>query len=516
VACDGPNPERPGEAEKVAATRAVIEAEIDWPCQIECLYSETNQGCGVSVSHAINWFFSHVEEGIILEDDCVPHPDFFPYCEELLERYRNDTRIWCISGSNFQNGRWRGNGSYYFSRYPHSWGWATWRHRWSHYDADLSQWPALKESGLLGSIFENPREARYWTRIWDRLLWEGKPDSWAYKWALTCLLHGGLTALPNRNLVCNVGFGNDASHTKDQTLQRPIHQGLGQLLHPELILRDLAADRYTFSTVFDSTLKARLANRIKRLGQPCIQSQPPRESSSRQDPFTIVTTLRSLANPYWLPRKNIENAIASFQPLVHGNTLDFGCGSMPYKHCFPHVSAYTGLELDHSLAKGKTIRKGNVYFYDGSRLPFPDNTFDAVVSFQVLEHVQNAKHSIAELKRVSKPGAIFLLTAPLLWPEHETPHDYRRFTRWSYQSLCAECGLEVKHIQPLGTIYDVLIVFFLDYVSTHRSPLMRMLSGLLAPGCIALAFLLGRMDRWARRYDRFSYLDALVVASVPL
>jgi hypothetical protein len=108
------------------------------------------------------------------------------------------------------------------------------------------------------------------------------------------------------------------------------------------------------------------------------------------------------------------------------------------------------------------------------------------------------------------------LTAPLLWPEHETPHDYRRFTRWSYQSLCAECGLEVKHIQPLGTIYDVLIVFFLDYVSTHRSPLMRMLSGLLAPGCIALAFLLGRMDRWARRYDRFSYLDALVVASVPL
>ena len=107
VACDGPSPERPGEAEKVAATRAVIEHEINWPCKIERLYSDVNQGCRLGVSRAITWFFEQVEEGIILEDDCVPHPDFFLYCTTLLERYRHDTRVWCISGNNFRDGQWR-------------------------------------------------------------------------------------------------------------------------------------------------------------------------------------------------------------------------------------------------------------------------------------------------------------------------------------------------------------------------------------------------------------------------
>ena len=124
VACDGPNPERFGEAEKVAATRAVIEHEIDWPCHIAHPYSDLNQGCRLGVRWPINWFFEQVEEGIILEDDCVPHPDFFPYCTNLLERYRHDTRVWCSRGNNFQNGQWRGDGRYYFSCYNHCWGWA--------------------------------------------------------------------------------------------------------------------------------------------------------------------------------------------------------------------------------------------------------------------------------------------------------------------------------------------------------------------------------------------------------
>jgi hypothetical protein len=250
VACDGPNPERPGEAEKVAATRQVIEQEIDWPCQIERLYSDVNQGCRLGVSRAITWFFEQVEEGIILEDDCVPHPDFFPYCASLLERYRHDTRVWCISGNNFQNGQWRGDGSYYFSRYNHCWGWASWRRCWQHYDADLSQWPALRDSALLDTIFEDPLERQYWSAIWQRLVNEGKPDSWAYRWTLTCLANGGLTALPNRNLVSNVGFGEDASHTTGVAEPTLADQSLGPLTHPQFVLRDGAADRYGFDHHF--------------------------------------------------------------------------------------------------------------------------------------------------------------------------------------------------------------------------------------------------------------------------
>jgi hypothetical protein len=250
VACDGPNPERPGEAEKVAATRAVIEHEIDWPCQIERLYSDVNQGCRLGVSRAITWFFEQVEEGIILEDDCVPHPDFFPYCTTLLERYRHDTRVWCISGNNFQNGQWRGDGSYYFSRYNHCWGWASWRRCWNHYDSDLSQWPALRESALLGTIFEDPLELNYWSGIWQRLLNTSEPDTWDYQWTFTCLANSGLTALPNRNLVSNVGFGEDATHTTGGAINTAISEGADPNRHPSFLLRDAVADRYTYNHVF--------------------------------------------------------------------------------------------------------------------------------------------------------------------------------------------------------------------------------------------------------------------------
>jgi hypothetical protein len=250
VACDGPNPKRTGEAEKVAATRAVIEHDIDWPCKIERFYSDENQGCRLGVSRAITWFFEHVEEGIILEDDCVPHIDFFHYCATLLDRYRDDTRVWCISGSNFQNGQWRGDGSYYFSRYNHCWGWASWRRCWQHFDADLEQLPILLNSGLLKTILEDPIEQAYWQRIWKRLFDLGKPDSWAYRWTFTCFINGGLTAVPNRNLVSNVGFGQDATHTIGKAVDTFIGVGIDPNIHPPFILRSCLADRYTFDNHF--------------------------------------------------------------------------------------------------------------------------------------------------------------------------------------------------------------------------------------------------------------------------
>ncbi|MCP9808497.1 glycosyltransferase family 2 protein [Cyanobium sp. HWJ4-Hawea] len=250
VACDGPNPSRPGEAEKVAATRRLIEEEIDWPCQINRLYSDVNQGCKLGVSRAITWFFEQVEEGIIVEDDCVPHPSFFAYCETLLDKYRLDTRVWCISGNNFQEGRWRGDGSYYFSRYNHCWGWASWRRCWQHYDRDLSKWPALRDSGLLTSIFPDPAERRHWSQIWQRLFDKDEPDTWDIQWLFTVLANGGLTASPNRNLVVNVGFGQDATHTTGASITMTASLGIDPHRHTLFQLQDHSADRFTFDHHF--------------------------------------------------------------------------------------------------------------------------------------------------------------------------------------------------------------------------------------------------------------------------
>jgi hypothetical protein len=247
VACDGPSPDRPGEAEKVLATREMIRHEIDWPCQVKHLYSDTNQGCCQGVSNAITWFFAQEEEGIVLEDDCVPHPDFFSYCEALLERYREDERVWCISGNNFQDGQWRGDGSYYFSRYPHCWGWASWRSRWCHYDVTLSLWPQFVECDLLSSIFTDARERFYWAEIWwQTYLQSMYATTWDYQWTFLCIANNGLTALPNRNLVSNIGFGAGATHTVNERDSSHCSHALGPLRHPTYQLRDELADRYTF------------------------------------------------------------------------------------------------------------------------------------------------------------------------------------------------------------------------------------------------------------------------------
>ena len=247
VACDGPNPERPGEAEKVAATRAVIEHEIDWTCKIERLFSDVNQGCRLGVSRAITWFFEQVEEGIILEDDCVPHPDFFPYCTTLLERYRHDTRVWSVCGSNFQLGRKRGSASYYLSIHGDSWGWATWKRAWLNYESAKEKWIAFRDSKKFEDVFVIPDERTYWTEILDRLFLEGKPSAWDYQWWCSSWMNHGLHAWPNVNLISNAGFNEEGTHTLRSFLFAGMKtQPMGQIAHPEFMVPCQEADLFAF------------------------------------------------------------------------------------------------------------------------------------------------------------------------------------------------------------------------------------------------------------------------------
>ncbi len=252
MACDGHDPERPSEAEKVAATREVIENEIDWPCQIERLYSDVNQGCRLGVSRAITWFFEQVEEGIILEDDCVPHPDFFSYCTTLLEHYRHDTRVWSVCGSNFQLGNKRGPASYYFSIYPDPWGWATWRRAWSNYSIADEKWPEIKASDFWSKgLFCSSIEVEYWNQIFDELCIRGKPNTWDYRWFLTCWSQHALHAWPNNSLIENNGFGEDATHTLGQNeFSLSSLEGLQGIIHPSFVAPNRTADEFAFSHRF--------------------------------------------------------------------------------------------------------------------------------------------------------------------------------------------------------------------------------------------------------------------------
>jgi hypothetical protein len=250
VACDGPNPQREGERMQVDATRRVIETEVDWPCKIYRRYSETNQGCRLGVSNAISWFFENVVEGIIIEDDCLPNVQFYNYCENLLNRYRNNDKVCCISGNNFQDGAWRSDGSYYFSRYNHCWGWASWRRAWSYYDANLDSWSAIRGTRRLQNIFSNPLELEYWSMLCDSMLFKGIPDTWDIRWFIGCAIHERLTAIPNKNLVVNIGFGEGATHCSSYKLEMSAESMVGTVDHPTWFLRNAAADEYTFNAVY--------------------------------------------------------------------------------------------------------------------------------------------------------------------------------------------------------------------------------------------------------------------------
>jgi len=252
VAADGPRANREGEAERVARVREIATA-VDWPCEVKTLFREGNLGCKHAVSGGITWFFEHEEQGIILEDDCFPDPSFFRFCESLLQRYASDERVAVVTGDNFQNGQHRGEAgaSYYFSKYNHCWGWATWRRAWQQYQGDLPFWPEWSQSADWRERTPDPVEQRYWSKIFERVR-AGQIDSWAYPWTASVWFHGGLTATPNVNLVSNIGFGEDATHTtsrKSEHAELPTSP-IGLIVHPVSVAQDKAADSWAFDYHF--------------------------------------------------------------------------------------------------------------------------------------------------------------------------------------------------------------------------------------------------------------------------
>ncbi|QDU95559.1 glycosyltransferase family protein [Lignipirellula cremea] len=248
IVADGPRIDVEGEEAAVAATRAIID-QVNWPCEVLKNYSGDNLGCKIRVSSGLEWVFQQTEEAIFLEDDCLPAPGFFPFCQELLERYRHDSRVVSITGNNFQDGISRTSASYYFSKYFHCWGWAGWRRTWEAFDINLPSWPAFLEEGGLANVADSPAEEQCWRRIFNAQH-RGETNSWAYAWLFSCMTQG-LTATSDQNLVSNIGFEPNATHTTRESLLANLPTpSFGELIHPTEVLRHKAADLHTFESVF--------------------------------------------------------------------------------------------------------------------------------------------------------------------------------------------------------------------------------------------------------------------------
>lgn len=267
VVSDGPRTDRPDEQERVAAVRSLID-RIDWPCELVRNYAEANMGCRARVASGLTWAFSIVENAIILEDDIAFDPSFVRYCEELLDRYRDDPRVGSVCGTDYSAGSRLGPPSYWFSRYNLFWGWATWRRAWTLYDDDMTCLSAKGEESfdaVLARTFSLWRERAYWRAIMRRTS-RGDVDSWGYRWMLSCWRHGLLGIQPSHSLADNRGFGADATHTRSDPYRldsaRPMEF---PLQHPVEVARDILGDRAIEDRAFSKSPVNRLAWMMRKI-----------------------------------------------------------------------------------------------------------------------------------------------------------------------------------------------------------------------------------------------------------
>lgn len=267
VVGDGARQRRADDFAAVSQVRAMFE-RVSWPCEIITNYSETNLGCHRRVSSGLDWVFGQVDEAIILEDDTVPHPSFFPYCEELLQRYRDDNRVGSISGTDFAGGVHRLTASYGFSRYNLFWGWATWKRAWAVYDDRMTPYEETGPSSIkniLARTFDRHRERLYWQHVLSRVH-RGQIDSWGYRWLLSCWRAGLLGIQPAWSLVRNIGAGAGATHTRHRTYDTgPPGEMVFPLTHPEVVRRDQSLDRTIEDRIYSKNFYARLAWFLRRL-----------------------------------------------------------------------------------------------------------------------------------------------------------------------------------------------------------------------------------------------------------
>ncbi|NWF78821.1 MAG: class I SAM-dependent methyltransferase [Chloroflexi bacterium] len=321
LVADGPRPDRPAEAAACAAARAVVR-QVDWPCTVTHDYAETNLGLPARFETALAAVFAAVDQAIILEDDCLPSASFFRFCAELLARYADDPRVMAISGDRFTPIGVAA--SYAFSRYPHCVGWATWRRAWRLYDGAMADWPRLRATPWLNTIVRDRRATRHWRATFDTV-YARQIDSWAYRWTYSCWRHGGLTALPAVNLVQNIGFGVDSTHTHNPDspiANLPAGELDFPLRHPPAVTPDDRSDARTQRLLFDPTLRVKLAWRLRRLQRVVrtrLGSQPRARQAPPEPDAPALVSLRGQAGLAPSSRVNTYPAIVGAG--LHGSSF---------------------------------------------------------------------------------------------------------------------------------------------------------------------------------------------------
>lgn len=264
IAADAPRIVNSDDKKNCALVKEIVK-HVDWDCETHYRFAEENQGCGPGPYNAISWVFEHEDRAIILEDDCVPALPFYGYCDELLERYKNDTRIWLISGNQYNEEAVTTPHSYFFSKYGHSWGWATWKRCWVHMDMEMRKFPLLLEQDLFKSRYRTRAEANFFLKRYQRIYSDKSKLThiWDIQFGFALGINNHMCINPSKNLVKNIGYIGTHSGEKNRFHDRPIDENYKVVSHPDFILVDVNYDDYHFKHHWQTQEKSNLFRRIK-------------------------------------------------------------------------------------------------------------------------------------------------------------------------------------------------------------------------------------------------------------
>ncbi|MEM1172101.1 MAG: methyltransferase domain-containing protein, partial [Cyanobacteria bacterium P01_H01_bin.35] len=437
VIADAPRHNKPGEFGKCMEARKIINL-VDWECEVLTNYAEVNLGCRERIYSGLNWVFSLVESAIILEDDCVPHPTFFQFCQELLEKYRDNNQVMAISGDNFQFGNNPTKYSYYFSRYSHCWGWATWQRAWKNYDDKMQLWSKFRDSKWLENILQNSEAVQYWSEIFEKN-YRGF-NSWAYAWVFACWNDHGLTILPKVNLVSNIGFSREATHTSsvNKFANMSVEEMIFPLNHPLSIIRNIQADDFTEKIMFSGSLPSQNIY-CKVCGSISHKFDTAQVLNKYKIDYFQCSNCQFVQteNPYWLDEAYKKAIASSDLGLVSRNQnfslitenlilnffnaddkfLDYGCG----------YGLFVRMMRDLGLNFYGYDKYCQNIFYEGWEGEINgEEKYELVTAFEVFEHFINP---LAEIEKILQQTRNILFSTQLLPSNNPGPND------WWYYAL---------------------------------------------------------------------------------
>jgi hypothetical protein len=268
VHADGPRNLERSDYQKCLESRKIIEQQVDWDCDLHLLFREETLGCGIGPASAISWFFEHVKEGIIIEEDCLPHPDFFGYCSELLDRYRSDERIMVIGATTYRDD-YPCDNSYAFTLYGTMAAWATWKRVWDMYDYTLSRFTRDQLKDKLKKHFYSRFEYKNWLGLYDWIVKDEFHSYWDWQLHFTIFYNSGIAIRPGQNMISNIGTGPDATHTaysvnESFRANRPVFATL-PLDHPPAVIIDKKRDSRFYKNMYMIPLHKRILKPVFQL-----------------------------------------------------------------------------------------------------------------------------------------------------------------------------------------------------------------------------------------------------------